>query len=166
MPAPPPPPSPSPPPPYSEPGTIVELLNKRFREGVPSNDLAKAGILVHQFDSVDDPNPTGSPWQPGAGKPEYGDRLSASLINKNMRADERGNVPIYSFSTAGLILSPHHNRMNCGYPYDVGSLGRACWGAPGCTPGCTSDQGDVWCARGHDEWPCAWRSSNLKGLRI
>ena len=58
-PAPPPlsPPPPSPPPPPV--GHVVDALNAAFLEGRPSNDLSEAGILIHQFDSLDD-------WNPGA----------------------------------------------------------------------------------------------------
>ena len=72
--------------------------------------LASAGVLIHQFDSVDDWDPAGRPWQVGAGKPEYGDRLSASLVYASMLKDEGGNIPIYSFSTAGFVLSPVQTR--------------------------------------------------------
>ena len=50
---------PGPPPLWPGPLDVVERLNQRFRNGRPSADLASAGVLVHQFDTMDDPDPDG-----------------------------------------------------------------------------------------------------------
>ena len=133
----------------------MDKINQRFRDGAPSNDLAAGGILIHQFDGADDSNPSGTPWSP------FSDRISASMVYGKMRPDERKNIPIYSFSTSGIILSPQYNQMLCGYAYDVGSFSRQCWGAPGCIPGCSVNGGLQWCQPGNDPWPCAWHPDSL-----
>ena len=46
---PPPPPSPSPPPPLPPGG--APIINRRFVSGSPSNDLERAGVMVHQTDN-------------------------------------------------------------------------------------------------------------------
>ena len=33
---------------------VVDEINRRFREGIPSNSLATAGVLVHEFDKLED----------------------------------------------------------------------------------------------------------------
>lgn len=172
MPAPPPMPptipSPAPPPPN---GNVAQRLNERFRRGSVQNDVTTAGVLVHQFDAMDDPNPDHSPWLPGVSHSETGDRISAALINAWMQADPGFNIPIYSFSLAGVILNPAHNRLLCSYPWDVGSLSRHCWPrglSDKCIPGCSRHNGDtdLWCAPGTDRWKvdvpaCAWRPEQL-----
>ena len=40
-------------------------LNARYMTGEASADLFNAGVLVHQFDFMDDGDPRGSPWVPG-----------------------------------------------------------------------------------------------------
>lgn len=34
---------------------------------------------------------------------------------------DRHNVPVYSYSLAGLLLSPQHNQLRCAYAFDTGS---------------------------------------------
>jgi len=140
------------------------VISERFRLGNRSNDLAAAGLLVHQFDAMDDPNPDGEPWIPGKGKWDTGDRISASLVNKNMQPEPNGNIPVYSYSLAGIILNPHANRLLCSYPFDSGSIERACnprgisdQCTPGCTPAGWTNIPAVWCEGFFkDPWPCAW----------
>jgi len=156
---------PSPPPLWPGPLDVVERLNQRFRHGRPSADLASAGVLVHQFDTMDDPDPDGQAWIPGRGRSDTGDRISASLVYYDMVPDPGFNIPIYSFDLAGLILSPSSNRLLCAYPYDVGTLERVCeprgvseW----CIPGCTPYPGhSTWCDLNNWEFPCAFRPSAL-----
>ena len=120
LPPPPAPPLPPPPPPL-HPMTAVERtvfkLNQQFLSGRPSNDLEEAGILIHQFDSLDDPNPDGAPWLPQ--RPT----ISVAIVNGAQQPEpDRGNVPVYSYSLAGVILDPASNAVKCSYAYDVGSL--------------------------------------------
>ena len=158
----------------------MDDLNARFRRGNNRDpqSLLDAGILVHQFDFMDDSNPDARPWLPGAGEwwvdgkmvPiwDRGDRISTTIINKAMTAEFGGNVPVFSLGLGGLILSPTSNRLLCSYAYDVDSLERTCQPrgiSTSCIPGCThphhvgdDGQGNVkWCSHvDRDEWPCAW----------
>ena len=176
MPAPPPMPpaipSPLTPPPMAD---VAARLNARFRNGGTSSDLQTAGVLVHQFDAMDDPNPDRSPWLPGGFQhAETGDRISAALIHARMQADPGFNIPIYSYSLAGIILNPSANRLLCSYPYDVGSMSRHCWPrgvSDHCLPGCTrfDNDPDQWCVPGTDQWrqqnpPCSWRPEDLDAM--
>lgn len=174
MPAPPPstpaPMSPPSPPPTND---IALRLNERFRGGTITKDLATAGVLIHQFDAMDDPNPDRHPWMPGAQHAETGDRISAALINAHMQPDPSNNIPIYSYSLSGIVLSPTANRLLCAFPYDVGSLDRHCWPkgvSEECIPGCSRWRNDpLWCSPGSDRWKverpaCAWRPSDLDAM--
>jgi hypothetical protein len=91
-------------PPPSPPPSMHIVLNERFRNGVQSNILEDAGVLLQsrlcgrtacrlppsplqrekracvlhgrsQFDVVDDSIPTGQPWQPGSGVCPVGKRM-------------------------------------------------------------------------------------------
>ena len=171
-----PPPLPRPPPPPAAFGVVAADLNARFNAGgfrglAPGATLRELGVFVHQFDFMDDENPDKTPWVVGAGctgknRDRIGchpDRISAALINAAMTPEYSGNVPIYSFSLGGIILSPDHNSLLCSYAYDVESLERAC-DPPGvsarCTPGCTfgGNGGVQWCNDvGRDDFPCTWK---------
>ncbi|KAL1523876.1 hypothetical protein AB1Y20_018795 [Prymnesium parvum] len=166
-PVPPSPPAPPTVPPASpHPLDVAQRLNERFRRGKPMEDITQAGILIHQFDSMDDPNPAGFPWIPGMGRHDTGDRISAALVFADMVPEPGANsIPIYSFDLAGIVLSPFHNKLLCAYPWDVGSLGRKC-SPPGlsetCIPGCSPGRGHTtWCDLNNDMWPCAYRPSAL-----
>ena len=173
MPAPPPFPPASPPPLHPPRAAgIVGLLNDQFLYGSYSNDLEKAGVILHQFDSMDDPNPRNTPWLPGSGRHDTGDRISAAIVNAGMKPDPAGNIPLYSFSLAGLVLSPRDNKLLL-YPWDVGSLARVCFSGltDTCIPGCTKYDGDpaAWCTPGDPGWEfttpaCAWKPSDLKSM--
>ena len=157
--------------------SVIGLLNARFRAGVASSDLAAAGLLLHQFDSMDDPDPQGQPWVPGAGKPVFegypsGDRVSATLVNARMQAEpapQAKRIPLYSLSLAGIILSPERNTLKCSFAFDAGTLERTCLEpSETCNPGCThpSFRGHppLWCERNNHPWPCAWRPSDLSQM--
>ena len=68
---------------------MATRLNQRFRRGVASNELAAAGVLVHQLDGYEDPL---QPWLPcnmGTSARGCGDRTmrsiwSCSLINEHI----------------------------------------------------------------------------------
>ena len=75
---------------------------------------------------MDDDDPRGRPWLPGAGtwirpdgqrvsSADRGDRISAALINAQMTQEIFGSAPIYSLSLSGLVLSPTHNTLLCSY---------------------------------------------------
>ena len=154
--------------------SVIGQLNARFRAGVASSDLAAAGLLLHQFDKMDDPDPQGKPWVPGAATDIYqgypsGDRISATLVNAQMTpepAPYAHRIPLYSANFAGIILSPKRNTLQCSFAFDAGTLERGCMTpSETCTPGCThpSQRGHtpLWCERSHHPWPCAWRPRDL-----
>ena len=58
---------------------VVDELNARFATGRPSDTLRSAGILIHQFDGRDDPNPDGI--------------LAGLAEEKNLELGELGTVP-------------------------------------------------------------------------
>ena len=167
-PLPPPPLPPSPPAPFTP---LVERLNARFRNGAASSQLAAAGLLLHQFDGMDDPNPRGEPWLPGVGRPETGDRISATLVNAQMQPEPpplEKRIPMYSASLGGFVMSPEHNRLLCSYAFDAGTLERTCQPpSEQCIPGCTHPSNwpnTLWCERNNHPWPCAWRPAALKEM--
>ena len=153
-------------------GGRVAQLNAVFRRPDVAGGLASAGVILHQFDAMDDPNPDHRPWEPGRARVDTKDRISAALVNSRMTPDPGGNIPLYSFDLAGLILSAEYNQFSCSYPYDVGTTSRRCsavWGTtPSCTPGCSSFDGDTrnWCDANSDSWKwinpaCPWRPADL-----
>jgi hypothetical protein len=74
---------------------------------------------------MDDGDPAGQPWLPGAGEwmdPnvgrlvsawDRGDRISATIVNAQMTAETSGMMPIFSVGLAGFILSPTRNTILC-----------------------------------------------------
>ena len=59
----------------------------------------------------------GEPWHPS--RP----RISAALVNAQLdKEPDRGNIPLYSYSLAGLVLAPGSNSVRCCYAFDTGSL--------------------------------------------
>ena len=70
LPAPPPMPPAQPWPP-SPPTTVAEMLNARFHKAAAEDGTAPlfSGVLLHQFDEIDDPNPRDAPWRLGRERP-------------------------------------------------------------------------------------------------
>lgn len=117
-----PPPPPSPPPPRPPPtpppspkapqGAIVNAINARFRRGHPSNDLEKAGVLLHIDDMLQDPR---EPWrtcQSGwcAERGNSVDHESCSIVNA------RTPPPSHIYTGGmGYILSPSVTEIACSY---------------------------------------------------
>ena len=63
---------------------VALALNTRFVLGRATSELAKAGVLLHQWDAMDD-GVAHQPWMPcGDGEWcwKFQDRVSASLVNK------------------------------------------------------------------------------------
>lgn len=119
-------PTPLPPPPASAPlphaprSAIVDRINARFREGWSGwsegeeegaegeEALSAAGVLLHQFDTIDeaDPSRAGGPrWLLSVEQPKWSDRISATLINSRMRPPGQ-TLPLYSDVQAGVIFAP------------------------------------------------------------
>ena len=121
VPEPPSPPSPPRPPPRP-PGSTAAIIDARFRNGRPSNDLREAGILLHQFDLLEDWDagrgfaPCHSGWCDG----RY-DHASFSIINPGSPQ---------TFSTNGGVILVPSARIECSYAADGGtqsqSIGHAC----------------------------------------
>ena len=142
MPLPPPPPPPSPrvpplpaqppapllPPPPHPPMTVVDRLNARFARGHPSNDLEQAGVLVRQFDELNDPDREWLPCSSGWCE-RFEDRWPSSIINEDARL-------LYYDVRSGIVLAPTV-QIFCAYPKDGNSMDHVCWGDDGdCIPGC------------------------------
>lgn len=158
------PPEPSPPPPLEPPGPAepspppalppmpmlprgeaLANLNRRYKDGKPTNDLALAGLLVHQFDALDEE--AENEWTPcpleGISMCNlFGDRISASLINAHMKSP-------FSLDRAGFILSAAHVEVRCVYPHDGDSMHKLCTPPGGdqkCSPGCFTAEDLLGCA--------------------
>ena len=109
-----PPPTPFVPPPSTPPADLVSLLNSRFAHGRPSNNLLEAGVLIRQFDTLDDMS---QPWLPcplEGGMSwcrDFSDRWATSIINNRTRHvyfDDDDGV-------GGLVLAPTAT-LFCAYP--------------------------------------------------
>ena len=180
---------PSPPPPPYLPGQrriiTASELNQRFQDGSNRGSgstppsLSSHGLILHQFDFMDAEDPTGTPWIPGSGRLyrgtrwqsawDWGDRISGTIVNAEMTPEFSQNIPIYSFSLAGIILSPEHNRLLCSYAYDTDTLESVCrprGGSETCIPGCTRPwHATEWCTDvNRDQWPCAWRPTETASM--
>ena len=152
----------------------MDALNRRYQAGHPSTDLAKAGLILHSFDELDDPN---EPWVPifrtdpdhgisgsggGVTTKAMSDRICASLVWAGLRGELRKHIFYQSLPwslAAGFVLSPGDNLLNCAYGGDGGTNRRQC-SPPGlswtCVPGC----GPAWC----DEQRGGQCSTRLEGL--
>ena len=65
------------------PGHVRDRLNERFNNGQPTNDLARAGVMIHVLDGHLDPN---EPWHTtqSGWMQQYSLILSASLVNARL----------------------------------------------------------------------------------
>ena len=173
----PPPPNPSPPPPFPHPPRppplpltaegLAALLNRRFAKGVPSNDISRAGVLVRQFDSLDDP---WHPWLPcpltgpASWCSKFTDRWATSIINKDERLMYFDALQGGHSNVGGLVLSPSVE-IFCAYADDGNSMDpqKVC-DPPGgdgfsCIPGCYP-VGQQCPDLGRD-WVCSYPPSQL-----
>jgi hypothetical protein len=140
------------------------MLNERFALGKPANDLRDAGVLIRQFDTLDDmsqpwlpcPLEGGMSWCRG-----FSDRWATSIINEETRHvyfDEDNAV-------GGLVLAPTAV-LFCAYPEDGNSMdpNHVCepLGGDGvsCIPGCYP-VGKQCHEVGHD-WSCSFPPERLK----
>ena len=155
------------------------MLNARFANGHPSNNLSLAGVLVRQFDNLDDSDDNSAPWLPcpqhtsyGGGESwcyKYSDRWATSIINSDARrmyfaAHGPGG-------RGGLVLAPRSIRMLCAYPVDGNSMDptKVCepLGGDGvtCIPGCYA--AGKQCPDMHRDWQCSYPPSELReALRV
>ena len=162
-----PPPSPSPPPPMwpprpPPPRPVVDVLNERFRNGRAhtNNDPNKLGVLLHQFDGMEDYEQGWKPCTPRSVNEwcaPFADRFASSIINRRQ--------PLLFNDKGGIIFrteTPELYRVLCSYAADAGSMSVVC-DPPGvsatCVPGCWSGE-PSWCTQARP-WQCAWQPAEL-----
>ena len=154
-PPPPPPPCPSPEPPsaYRITSTVVTGVNERFNTLTPTAEdgahLANAGVIIHQFDAMENPS---EPWRPADGFLE--DRMSGSVLFAGMHRDAGaamqrgiGNIKLFA-DVGGFILRPQFTTIFCAFGGDGGTRGKVCHPpglSPTCVPGCQTRLRDQWC---------------------
>jgi hypothetical protein len=116
----------------------VDVINARFKNGVASKKLASAGVLIHQFDDLEDES---KPWEPcsiQAGtcwfKNPFDDRVSCSIVSNSRPKTQAGTIGLFSYAVGGVILSPPQVNMTCSYEGDGGTMTRV---GGGC--GCQND---------------------------
>ena len=88
----------------------VREINERFARGKPSNELDAAGVVLRQFDGLDDRD-HGHPWLPcarGSWCANLRDRWAASVVNQDVKA-------LYYNSGGGLVFQADHIRLLCAY---------------------------------------------------
>ena len=97
---------------------VVRMVRDQFYNAVPSNDLTKAGLMVHCFDETEEQpglfKPCTSDW---CAKKHFDTWWSASIIN-SQQPD--------AFGDAGLLLSGSRNMINCSFYEDVGTMDSGC----------------------------------------
>ena len=97
---------------------MATKLNSRFRVTTPGDTLASSGVLIHQFDGMEEP---AEPWHPcesctDARTRERSARVSTSMLFSGLQ--KRYHVlPIFSYD-GGVVLSPAHTRLLCAYGVD------------------------------------------------
>ena len=121
----------------------MDDLNDKYRRGVAGHSLETAGVLLHQFDTIDSYDPSkanGPSWVLSTESPQWSDRISAVLLNEQLRNAHSVN-PLYSDVTAGVVFHPEFVDVLCSYSSDGGSQHVKCF-PPGrstsCTPGCSN----------------------------
>ena len=121
---------------------VLNRINARFRDAVPTSDLKRVGVIIHGKDAMEDPD---RPWmacpKSSLACGFISDRMSSSLVYKGKTAAFSGGF--------GIILMPEATRLLCAYGGDGGTRGKTC-SPPGmtshCIPGCvTSGGAGEWC---------------------
>ena len=113
--------------------------------------------MLHQFDNFGELSAT--PWKVHAppGQGFLNDRLSASLVNSQVRKLFDGGP-----HKGGFVMSPTHNSVLCSWAVDAGTMSRTCH-PPGpsktCIPGCSGGEG--WCEDNPNSGYCPWGPSHL-----
>ena len=146
------------------PDSLVDILNARFLAGSPSDRLAEAGVVVHQFDGggfdewgvseAGGANTSWAAWMPcpdGQWCAKFGDRFSVSVVNARQPF-------LFSQTNGGIIVNTDTSERGtmCAWATDARSFrsARTCladgdrfrWGdgaqkfvrREGCVPGCTN----------------------------
>ena len=142
---------------------VAARINARYRDGWSaggqSSDgieaglrLRDAGVLLHQFDTIDRVEPTdasGPTWLLSVEKREWSDRISAVLVNHRLR-DLHTTLPIYSNVQSGIVLNPDVAKVLCSYSKDGGTQHHTCdppgvsTGPSACVPGCAESGQTLW----------------------
>jgi hypothetical protein len=129
-------------------------MNARFQAGVPSNNLAEAGVLLRQIDALNDAH---SPWRPcpkGQWCANLGDRWASSIVNTFARK-------LYLYDKGGMVLAPTA-KLFCACPEDCNSQDKVCdtlGGDEDCTPGCFGK--DHQCTPGGQAYECSFPPHQL-----
>ena len=124
------------------------MVNARFADGSPSNDLAAAGVLVSSFD-LETTHRADEPWRTAQTKSclSSSGRVSASLIR-------RGFSNVWSVGQGGFIVNPRLATVRCAYARD----GHSCRTESGCDP---------WCASGRRDWfGCAFVPEKISEMLL
>ena len=108
---------------------MAHRLNRRFREGRPSGDLASAGVLIHQFDGILFGADAQWPWQSAQRPWQSRAFFSAYLANKCLPPLATGALPLFSDTTAGVVLAPTA-RVLCAYHTDGMRFAQQKWNLP------------------------------------
>jgi hypothetical protein len=113
-------------------GDGFEPLNARFRGGRPSTIPSEAGVLIHSWDKMEDPE---QPWLPclqercerhERGKTNF---LPASIIYYAM-PHPNSTIPMFGGGLrGGVVLRPMPSELRCAYPAD----GNSRWRSDGCS---------------------------------
>ncbi|EER19537.1 hypothetical protein Pmar_PMAR012518 [Perkinsus marinus ATCC 50983] len=159
---------------------VVNVLNERFNLGKPSDDMDKAGVLLHHF-SKSHAGLLGEPWRPYTHEEcalynyprcnTTADRSCAYISNNRRRNFHDGNILVFSVDIGGIIYDPYQNEAMCVYSEDGGSDDRT-------NRGCGCHENDSDClARGtnnscvldieagvNDLGMCWWGPENLKRM--
>ena len=99
--------------PPAAPFTVLDDLNRQFREGRPSSRIEEAGVLVAILDGDET---RARPWER---PPSRRDHFSATIVNA-----QHPDCYWHMWSPGFVIRSETgQQRLRCSYPQDVGSVG-------------------------------------------
>lgn len=96
----------------------VKRLSDLYKHGHPSNDVAKAGLMVHAFDDTED---WLEPWKPCSKDKwckQFDKFWSASIINAHQR---------HTWTTSGILLAPGRNQVLCSGEVDIATYKSGCY---------------------------------------
>lgn len=143
---------------------VVRRLNRRFMRGRPSNSIADAGVLIHQFDdsgfnattrvSKEGGVASWSPWlpcPPGKWCAKFGDRFSTSVLNARapyafnevnggfvIAADTAQRGTLCAWATDGRSFRGARSCLDKGVTFRFGQSNQTFARREGCVPGCVS----------------------------
>lgn len=148
---------------------MLRDINARFTrpDGASCNDhsLEGCGVLLHQFDAMEDPQ---RPWRPCPEVNSRGeisqcaflrDRMSAASISAGEDPKYRqSHIQLFAGGTGGVLLRPSATKVLCGYAGDGGTRGKVCAqiGMMNCIPGCIATEWDTWCSADESKAVDGW----------